>query len=322
MELQPFSSHFLVQNTIGRISNVLSNNAVSSFFLVSLKNRRISSSDGGYCVPYRRISIASRISMAAAEFDRLIAARDGSGLLAAEAYMIVHHPQWQRTRALIADENRGPTICGLARCNPADIEKVYEAVKGADKHRIHVFVATSAVHREFKLKMAKEEIIKSAVSAVKMARELVDDVEFQVQPRSVLLGVGLVIGVVPQRREPLAQPLAGLPAQVLLFRLEENRFWCPRLSMAKSASTGCYDFGMEYIGQAKYEKKTLDVSSERDCHQDCYDDDECRFFSYDSISKECHLKGDGGEKYKRGSVGFVSGPKRCEYVQESHFDFI
>jgi 2-isopropylmalate synthase len=84
----------------------------------------------------------------------------------------------------IADSNFGPTICGLARCNPADIEKVYEAVKGADNHRIHVFVATSAIHREFKLKMAKEEIIKSAVGAVQMARELVDDVEFSPEDAS------------------------------------------------------------------------------------------------------------------------------------------
>ncbi|MGB5166360.1 MAG: 2-isopropylmalate synthase [Woeseiaceae bacterium] len=84
----------------------------------------------------------------------------------------------------IADANFGPRICGLARCNPADIEKVYEAVKGADKHRIHVFVATSAIHREHKLKMAKEEIIKSAVGAIRMARELVDDVEFSPEDAS------------------------------------------------------------------------------------------------------------------------------------------
>jgi 2-isopropylmalate synthase len=84
----------------------------------------------------------------------------------------------------IADSNFGPTICGLARCNPGDIEKVYEAVKGADKHRIHVFVATSAIHREHKLKMAKEEIIKSAVGAIRMARELVDDVEFSPEDAS------------------------------------------------------------------------------------------------------------------------------------------
>lgn len=84
----------------------------------------------------------------------------------------------------IADENRGPVICGLARCNPEDIEKVYTAVKGADRHRIHVFVATSAIHREHKLKMAKEEIIRSAVGAIRLARELCDDVEFSPEDAS------------------------------------------------------------------------------------------------------------------------------------------
>ena len=84
----------------------------------------------------------------------------------------------------IADENRGPVICGLARCNPEDIEKVHAAVKGADNHRIHVFVATSAIHREHKLKMAKEEIIRSAVGAIKLAKELCDDVEFSPEDAS------------------------------------------------------------------------------------------------------------------------------------------
>ncbi len=84
----------------------------------------------------------------------------------------------------IAERNFGPVICGLARCNAADIQKVYEAVRYADKHRIHVFVATSAIHREHKLKMAKEEIIKSAVGAIKLARELVDDVEFSPEDAS------------------------------------------------------------------------------------------------------------------------------------------
>ena len=84
----------------------------------------------------------------------------------------------------IAERNFGPVICGLARCNAADIQKVYDAVKGADRHRIHVFVATSAIHREHKLKMAKEEIIKSAVGAIEMARGLVDDVEFSPEDAS------------------------------------------------------------------------------------------------------------------------------------------
>jgi 2-isopropylmalate synthase len=84
----------------------------------------------------------------------------------------------------IADENLGPIICGLARCNAGDIEKVHAAVKGADRHRIHVFVATCQIHREHKLKMAKEEIIKSAIGAIKMAKELCDDVEFSPEDAS------------------------------------------------------------------------------------------------------------------------------------------
>lgn len=84
----------------------------------------------------------------------------------------------------IAERNFGPIICGLARCNSEDIEKVHNAVKAADNHRIHVFVATSAIHRKHKLKMAKEEIIKNAVSAIKMARELCADVEFSPEDAS------------------------------------------------------------------------------------------------------------------------------------------
>src|SRR5210317_2421784 len=84
----------------------------------------------------------------------------------------------------IADQNFGPVICGLARCNPDDIEKVHNAVKGSDRHRIHVFVATSAIHRQYKLKMAKEEIIKSAVGAIQMACELVEHVAFSPEDAS------------------------------------------------------------------------------------------------------------------------------------------
>src|SRR5690606_23128099 len=76
----------------------------------------------------------------------------------------------------VAEQGLKPIICGLARCNPEDIEKVFAAVKGAKRHRIHVFVATSEIHREHKLHMAKEEVIRRAVGAISMARELCDDV--------------------------------------------------------------------------------------------------------------------------------------------------
>ncbi len=78
----------------------------------------------------------------------------------------------------IAREIQGPIICGLARCNPADIDRAADAVKDAPRKRIHVFLATSAIHREFKLKMTREEIIRRAVEGVQRARGYVEDVEF------------------------------------------------------------------------------------------------------------------------------------------------
>jgi 2-isopropylmalate synthase len=78
----------------------------------------------------------------------------------------------------IAREVQGPVVCGLARCNADDIDRAWQAVKGSPRPRIHVFLATSAIHREFKLKMAKEEIVKRAVEAVKRAKAHCADIEF------------------------------------------------------------------------------------------------------------------------------------------------
>jgi 2-isopropylmalate synthase len=78
----------------------------------------------------------------------------------------------------VARQVEGPTICGLARCNEADIDRAWDALKEAARPRIHVFLATSAIHREFKLKMAKEEIVRRAVEGVERARGYCDDIEF------------------------------------------------------------------------------------------------------------------------------------------------
>ena len=77
----------------------------------------------------------------------------------------------------IARTIEGPTICGLVRCNTEDIKLVWDAVRDAQQPRIHVFVATSQIHREHKLQMAKEEIIKVAVESVTLARSLCEDGE-------------------------------------------------------------------------------------------------------------------------------------------------
>jgi 2-isopropylmalate synthase len=78
----------------------------------------------------------------------------------------------------IARQVHGPIICGLARCNDADIDRAWEALRDAPRPRIHVFLATSAIHREFKLHMAKDEIVKRAVQGVERARSYCADVEF------------------------------------------------------------------------------------------------------------------------------------------------
>jgi 2-isopropylmalate synthase len=78
----------------------------------------------------------------------------------------------------IARDVKGPVICGLARCNTADIDRAWEALREASRPRIHVFLATSAIHREFKLHMAKDEIVRRAVEGVRRAKGYCEDVEF------------------------------------------------------------------------------------------------------------------------------------------------
>jgi 2-isopropylmalate synthase len=81
----------------------------------------------------------------------------------------------------ISRQIEGPIICSLSRCTRGDIEASWKALQDAPHKRCHVFLATSPIHRDFKLKMAKEEIIRRAVEGVKMARERFEDVEFSTE---------------------------------------------------------------------------------------------------------------------------------------------
>ena len=78
----------------------------------------------------------------------------------------------------IASTFRGPEICGLARSNEKDIDRAWEALKHSSSPRIHVFLATSAIHREFKLKMTPDEILARAVEGVTRAKSYCDNIEF------------------------------------------------------------------------------------------------------------------------------------------------
>jgi len=84
----------------------------------------------------------------------------------------------------VAREVRGPIICALARCNFEDIELAARALSDAPRHRLHVFLATSAIHRQYKLNMAQEEILRLCAAGVTRARELCADVEFSPEDAS------------------------------------------------------------------------------------------------------------------------------------------
>jgi 2-isopropylmalate synthase len=84
----------------------------------------------------------------------------------------------------IARSVKGPVIAGLARCVQGDIDRCAEAVEPAGKPRIHLFLATSAIHRRFKLKKAREEIRKLAVESIRYAVKKCADIEFSPEDAS------------------------------------------------------------------------------------------------------------------------------------------
>jgi len=75
-------------------------------------------------------------------------------------------------------------VCGLSRCIPADIDRAGEAVKGAKYPRIHVFCATSKIHRDHKLRKGKEDIIRISVESIKQALQYTKDIEFSPEDAS------------------------------------------------------------------------------------------------------------------------------------------
>ena len=84
----------------------------------------------------------------------------------------------------IAAEVTQSVVCGLARCTPKDIERAGEAVREAKLPRIHLFLATSKIHREHKLRKGKEDIVRLAVESVRLAKSMCDDVEFSPEDAS------------------------------------------------------------------------------------------------------------------------------------------
>ncbi|MGH2332004.1 2-isopropylmalate synthase [Thermoanaerobacter mathranii] len=84
----------------------------------------------------------------------------------------------------VADKIKGVTIAGLARAVKEDIDRASNALKNAERSRLHVFIATSDIHLKYKLKMSREETLKRAVEMVRYARRKFDEIEFSAEDAS------------------------------------------------------------------------------------------------------------------------------------------
>src|ERR687891_2355306 len=78
----------------------------------------------------------------------------------------------------IARNVDGPVICGLARTHKADIDAAWNAIKGAERPRIHTFISTSEIHIQHQLQTTRDDVKGQAKAAVALGKSYCDDVEF------------------------------------------------------------------------------------------------------------------------------------------------
>lgn len=84
----------------------------------------------------------------------------------------------------IAREIRGPVIAALARATKDDVLAAAEALRDAEHPRLHVYIATSPIHMEYRLKMTREQVLEAVRYAVTLAKSYMDDVEFSAEDAS------------------------------------------------------------------------------------------------------------------------------------------
>ncbi|MFY9113870.1 MAG: 2-isopropylmalate synthase [Dethiobacteria bacterium] len=95
-----------------------------------------------------------------------------------EAGFPISSPGELKAVSRISQNIKGPVICALARCIKKDIDAAWESIREAERARIHVFLAASAIHMQQKLKKDPELLLEQAVESVKYARRFTSDVEY------------------------------------------------------------------------------------------------------------------------------------------------
>ena len=152
-----------------------------------------------------------------------------------EAGFAISSPGEVEGIGLIARHVRSCTVASLARTQPGDIDAAALALKGAESPRIHVFIATSPIHMEHKLRLAPEEVARQAREAVAYAKRFVSDVEFSCEDATrsdVQFMAEVVRGAVAAGASPTGRPPAPIPA---LFTTRSGA--CPSQTSAASASS-------------------------------------------------------------------------------------
>ncbi|HZX94042.1 MAG TPA: 2-isopropylmalate synthase [Myxococcales bacterium] len=81
----------------------------------------------------------------------------------------------------VAQKVEGPVICALARANRPDIDAALQALQPAPRRRVHVFLATSPIHRQHKLRMSTADVVRVSSGAIEYARERCEDIEFSAE---------------------------------------------------------------------------------------------------------------------------------------------
>jgi 2-isopropylmalate synthase len=124
---------------------------------------------------------APGFSLRVSEKLRLARQLDALGVDVIEAGFPIASPADAEAVHRISQEIRRPIVACLARCHRADLEKAAEAIKPADKGRIHTFIATSDLHLKAKLRISREQCLEAAVDAVRFARHHTFDVQFSAE---------------------------------------------------------------------------------------------------------------------------------------------
>lgn len=109
---------------------------------------------------------------------------DALGVDIIEAGFAIASPDDFKSVEAISQTVKNCKVASLARCTKGDIDAAWNAVKGAKYPRIHVFLATSDIHMEYKLKMTREQVLASIAEHVAYAKACCDDVEFSAEDAS------------------------------------------------------------------------------------------------------------------------------------------